>query len=109
MKTKELIEMLKECDPEEEVSFQMKSGCCGDYEYMEVESFYSSDYASHAETQAGIKCVIAQIYFYSLPGYHSCRQVGATFTADKEYWEHFNKPERVHTGPVPVDHEDKKK
>ena len=109
MKVRELLELLQGCSPDEEVSFQMRSGCCGDYEYMEVESFDTSDYQSTAEKKAGISRITAQVFFHSLPGYHSCRQVGSTIPADKEYWEHFGKPERARKGPISEGHEDKKK
>lgn len=104
MKAKELLELLSKVGPEAEIAFSMNSGCCGDYEYLEPYDTDISNYSTKTE-----KHEFVSIYFPSLPGYHSCIQVGGTVRDDKEYWEKFGKPERAHKGTVPVAHEDKKK
>lgn len=86
MKIKELKEYLNslpdEMDEAEVVS-SLSIGCCGDtLDLGEVEV----DHHLPSKNYAG--CV--QLRFYpDLPGYRSCRQVGATEDADKKYWSQF--------------------
>ncbi len=90
MKTKELLEVLKECDPEKEVSFLMDDGCCG--EIMEMVAY---DFEHNAEYSKETKRFDVPgwltIRFHALPGYRSCIQSGGTQKADKEYWAKFGK------------------
>lgn len=86
MKNKELIEVLKKCDPEQDASFQMDDGCCGDY--IELDDYYfehTTDYnrVTHKFDVPGW----LTIRFKALPGYRSCRQSSGTKRADKEYWD----------------------
>lgn len=83
MKVKELEELLAKCRPESEVYFSMASGCCGDFEEMEVTYSDTMDLSF-----GGNKGEIApRIEFKPLPGYKSCRQAGNTVESDKEYWK----------------------
>jgi hypothetical protein len=85
MKAKELLELLQKCDPEEDVSFQMISGCCGEHEYMEVVDAEVFDMRDDKYPKWLI------IEFAPLPGYRSCIQAGGTIRAHAEYWERFGK------------------
>lgn len=87
MKVKELKELLSKVSDDADVSFQMRSGCCGDVEYMEVA--YTDDYEPSKSIPEGH----VSITFESLPGYKSCIQAGGTIRADKEYWEKHGKKE----------------
>lgn len=90
LKVKELLEILQKCNPENDISFAMDSGCCGDYEEMEFSDI------SHYEGDSKIKLPDGTIehtpYSYpfirlqSLPGYQSCRQTGATKRNHKKHW-----------------------
>jgi hypothetical protein len=90
MKTKELIEVLKACDPEQEVSFQMDDGCCGDYLSLDAYDFEHIDDYNRETRRFGIPGWLT-VRFRALPGYRSCRQSGGTIRADKEYWKKFGK------------------
>lgn len=90
MKTKDLIEILKECDPEEEVAFNIDDGCCGDYLSLEAYDFENcKDY--NKETKKYDKPGWLTIRFKHLPGYKSCIQSGGTQRAHIEYWAKFGK------------------
>lgn len=78
VKTLELIELLKKCDSDEEVTFEMSSGCCGDYEYMDVTDTRINEYGNSKSIS---------ITFAPLPGYKSCIQAGGTIQNDRKYWE----------------------
>jgi len=90
VKTKELLEVLKECDPEQEVSFQAADGCCGEYFELQADDF-EHQYDYNKKTKKWDVPGWAVIRFPSLPGYRSCIQSGGTKRADKEYWEKFGK------------------
>lgn len=85
MKTKELIELLQQADPESDVSFEMFSGCCGDVEFMSV---IDTDIFKDEKIGSWVR-----VYFAPLPGYYSCIQVGSTIKNHNEYWTSHNKPE----------------
>jgi hypothetical protein len=83
MKTKELLAILQQADPEHEVSFLMNSGCCGDFEEMEAEECYVSG-------SVEIQLRWATIRLKAVPGYKSCIQAGNALKADRDYWEKHN-------------------
>lgn len=93
MKTKDFMAELAKCDPEEEIRFEMTSGCCGDWESLELVKYSDDQYCVEAEEYyegrygEGKPNTYLRVTFQSLPGYHSCRQAGGTLQADKEYWE----------------------
>lgn len=78
MKVKELRELIENLSDDSDVCFRMNSGCCGDFEYMEVNSTFSSPKED--------KRAVVNIDFDSLPGYMSCIQVSKTVADNKKYW-----------------------
>lgn len=80
MKIKELKEMIANMPDDADLSFQMQSGCCGEFEEMEIS--YTDIYEPHRDWQGSLL-----FRFHALPGYKSCIQAGGTIRADKEYWE----------------------
>lgn len=92
MKIKELKEILKQLPDsmdEVEIYSVMSSGCCGDVEDLEGldVDFRLPDHKpdSHPHKDSGM----LRFYYNSLPGYHSCRQVGLTKKQNEEYWNQF--------------------
>lgn len=79
MKVKELKDQLNQLSDEDDVNFLMDSGCCGDYEEMEV---YDLDLFREFK--------LLLVRFKALPGYRSCIQSGSTLKQDKEYWKDKN-------------------
>lgn len=78
MNIKDLKQHLEGLPDEAVVIFRMVSGCCGDYEDLEVvniEKEGSGLSSPHYIT----------VDFASLPGYKTCRQASGTILADKEY------------------------
>lgn len=75
MKVKDLLEELKNLDPEDDVFVQMNSGCCGETEEMTVY-----DIEAFKDCGLFIRCE-------ALPGYKSCIQADGTIKRDKEYWD----------------------
>jgi hypothetical protein len=93
MKTKELMEILQQCDPEQEVSFQIDDGCCGDSISLNCYDYeHSWDY--NKETRKFDVPGWAVLRFGHLPGYRSCRQSSGTQKAHEEYWARFDKKEK---------------
>jgi hypothetical protein len=90
MKAKHLIEALKALEPDDEVMFQMQSGCCGDVDtlepvYEEPELFvYSTRRDQKIER-------FVLIDFKPLPGYFTCRQAGSTIRGHEEYMKRLGK------------------
>lgn len=78
MTVKELKQAIVNLKDDATISFQMASGCCGDYEHLDtIEGFEFETYSDTALV----------IYFGSLPGYKSCRQAGGTIQSDIDYWK----------------------
>ena len=81
---KELKEAIAHLPDDAHLSFSMASGCCGDYESLELsEGFEFESYLAQKSNEVSTFI----FYFNSLPGYKSCRQAGGTLQADKEYWK----------------------
>jgi hypothetical protein len=78
MNIKELRELIDGWPDEGQILFKMVSGCCGDYEDLELcdTRFYQN------ETLTNNYIIID---FTSLPGYKTCRQALGTIQADKDY------------------------
>lgn len=87
MKIKELRELIATMQDDDAVSFEMLSGCCGDYEDLDLVDAWVNDssYKNRRE-------VYLRIEFAPLPGYRSCIQTGGTKRAHDEYWKQFDKP-----------------
>lgn len=69
MKVKDILEELKNVDPETEVSFQIYEGCCGDVEFLsgaEVDAVKLTDDTYRVS-----------FTFDCLDGYDTCRRAGA--------------------------------
>lgn len=77
MKAKELKELVNQLSDEDDILFNIDSGCCGDYEELEVHDL---DLFKSFERFLIVR-------FKSLPGYRSCLQVGCTKRQDEEYWK----------------------
>ena len=93
MKVKELKALLKEykCKPDDDVVFRMKSGCCDDWEDLELfKGFEHEYYKPYRKEDVGV----LQFEFYNLPGYRSCRQAGDTKRADKEWLDKYRKNDK---------------
>lgn len=69
MNIKEIKEAIKYLPDDTNISFQMSSGCCGDYEELDV---YDIESGSAKEGSYLI------FRFEALPGYETCRKAGAT-------------------------------
>lgn len=78
MNIKELRELIDGWPDDGQVIFNMVSGCCGDYEDLEVCDIRFN------QSEDLIKNYII-IDFAPLPGYKTCRQAAGTIEADKEY------------------------
>lgn len=95
MKTKEFMAELAKCDPDEDIRFDMLSGCCGDWEPLDLAKYVENDYSVEAEEYykgkygEGTPSIYLRVTFNPLPGYKSCKQAAQTRDADKEYWEKF--------------------
>lgn len=85
IKVKDLLEALKNADPEDNISIAMNSGCCGDMEYLDVNDINHSEYPFSKRGDKNYYSYI-QITCDALPGYRSCRQVGGTKRDHKKYW-----------------------
>jgi hypothetical protein len=83
MKVKELRELIADMKEDEEVHFQMSSGCCGDYEEMDVVDSEVLPFDPYKPEEGSF----GRILLGPLPGYTSCRQAGATKRAHQEYLE----------------------
>lgn len=69
MKVKDILEELKDVDPETEVTFSYQEGCCSDRGYLdgaEIDAMKLTNSEDHVEFS-----------FNCLPGYESCREAGA--------------------------------
>ena len=82
MKVKELKNLISDLSDESDVCFQMDSGCCGDYESMEITDTEVMGLTGKEDVDD-----ILIVRFKALPGYRYCIQVGQTKRADKKYWE----------------------
>lgn len=82
---KDLKKEIENLPDDMEIVFKMQSGCCDDYEYMELSS---SDYDDIEYFKPPYFFTFA---FKPLAGYKSCIQAGKTLKADKEYWENIKK------------------
>lgn len=94
MKVKEIIEALKDANPEADVSFAMRSGCCSDMEYLDVKDLYVELAKNHPyKEQYKIKDGddLVQFYFDSVRGYETCRLAGETVERAREYREKYGK------------------
>lgn len=70
MKVKELLEELKNVNPELELIVAIDVGCCGDEEYLVIDDVDGR-----------------KIYLNNhLPGFRSCRQYADTRNRHEEYW-----------------------
>lgn len=83
MKVSELIAILEQCEPTEEVVFQMDVGCCGDFKTLKAYDAEVSNLAGHQQPENWVP----YISFRAIEGYHSCLQAGGTERAHKTYWE----------------------
>lgn len=87
MTKRELLEELKDVNPDAEIYFEAQDGCCGDTRDLEgadVRVYEPSKYSEQGSVH---------VSFGPLPGFYSCIQSGTTKKAHNEYWTKFNKPE----------------
>lgn len=68
MKVKDILEELEGVDPDTDVSFELRQGCCDDYESLDVV-----DFGAFTLTD-GVHHV--RLMFDNLPGYESCISTG---------------------------------
>ena len=80
MKVRDLLENLKDADPESEVSFSMPDGCCGDREWLDINEIYVRD---GDETQH--EKPLVEFLFKGLSYFSTCRKSGAVKDAAKAY------------------------
>jgi hypothetical protein len=89
---REFMEQIPKDTPgDEPIIFRMKSGCCGDFEDMDlidIENLILNPYPQQSKTKYLGSIVFM---FDSLPGYKSCIQAGNTVRQDKEYWDKLKK------------------
>ncbi len=88
MKIKELRQMLNELPAtmdDQDVQFNMRSGCCGDYEELNI-----LDFDAFAPDKFYDKGMV-RFFFDAVPGYQSCIQAGGTKRAHEEYWKKHGK------------------
>jgi hypothetical protein len=90
MKTKELKQLLDQCDPESEVFISMCVGCCGDSKELTINEVDTMELASTAALREGKSSVALSVYVNPVEGYRTCRQSGATELAHAEYLKQHN-------------------
>lgn len=85
IKIKDLLEVFKNADPEDSIHVVMGSGCCGDTEFLDVDSV---DHRQNFYSKRGDKNFYSfiQIQCDSIEGYGSCGQVAATKRNHKQHW-----------------------
>ena len=83
MKAKDLAAWAMQADPDSEVSFEMASGCCGNWEDMTLMDVdvIGINYKGNTPTEHYVRILLE-----SVPGYKSCIQAGNTKRAHDEYW-----------------------
>jgi hypothetical protein len=84
MKVSELKQAISELADDTDVYFRIASGCCGDYEDLELIELEVNKKTGDGSILDQEYCIL---HFNSLPGYKSCIQAGQTKKADEKYWE----------------------
>lgn len=80
VKVKDLLEELRGLPEDANISIQLDSGCCGDVEYLEINTIDSYAPSKHYEGSINIRC-------NSLPGYESCISAGRMSKLAKQIQE----------------------
>lgn len=85
MKIKDLLEQLKNIDPDTSIDFRIQDGCCGDM--MELNLI----------NEKVVRKLTDSIYYVSfdfeaLPGYYTCMQASSTIQRHNKKYE--DKPEK---------------
>ena len=104
MKAKDLAAWALQADPESEVSFEMSSGCCGDWEDMTCYDvdLMGTDYKGNIPGGYYVRILLE-----SVPGYKSCRQAGDTKRRHEEYWANIKKVNSTPRTGTPENEESK--
>lgn len=91
MKVRDILEALEGVDPDTNISFQMRAGCCD-----EMVEMKDADIEVYQLTKDE-KYVVVD--FSPIAGYHSCLQMGQTIRNNDKYWGDKNQPKYMVNKP----------